>query len=300
MGESINQKTPQGPGGVNPGSGTENKELILNSAFRTEKKESHPVNQDTVLFDPQNGVFGVFDGMGGHEAGEVASRIARDTAHKYIIDKYSPNMSLDEVKETMKQALVGANSIVSADNKVHSERGKNMGTTATVLKIHTDALGTVWGIIGHVGDSRLYISDGHGFDQITKDDDSMGSIEDADQAFRIREILDNVEDPKVLNDNPIAKFHYGFRHKVVKALGLEESIEPAIEVVRINKGSKIVITCDGINVNLVMPEIEKIISKNATAESIANGLVGEAVKASKSGAFRSHKDDLSVVALVCK
>jgi serine/threonine protein phosphatase PrpC len=118
-------------------------------------------NEDSFLVEPALGLFAVADGMGGHAAGEVASRLALDAVSRALEDRLED----DEPPDVL--ALAGATAAVHA---VHAAATadpslKSMGTTLTVLVVGRNARGAV----AHVGDSRLYRLRDHRLAQITSD-----------------------------------------------------------------------------------------------------------------------------------
>ena len=102
----------------------------------------------------------VADGMGGHEAGEVASRIAAETVSEYY---FNGDNSIS-IEKSISKALTAANKRIynmSAANKQY----KGMGTTCTCVAVVGESL-----YYGHVGDSRAYlIKDNQSIEQITTD-----------------------------------------------------------------------------------------------------------------------------------
>jgi PPM family protein phosphatase len=131
-------------------------------------------NEDSCCSRPDTGLFVVADGMGGHVAGEVASRIAVEAIEAFIeetagADKnrtwpfpFEPSLSLDANR--LKAAFRLANRrIASAIHDSHDLRG--MATTASAILLGADGRACV----GHVGDSRVYVLDGSGLRQITHD-----------------------------------------------------------------------------------------------------------------------------------
>jgi PPM family protein phosphatase len=131
-------------------------------------------NEDSCCSRPDTGLFVVADGMGGHVAGEVASRIAVEAIEAFIeetagADKnrtwpfpFEPSLSLDANR--LKAAFRLANRrIASAINDSHDLRG--MATTASAILLGADGRACV----GHVGDSRVYVLDASGLRQITHD-----------------------------------------------------------------------------------------------------------------------------------
>jgi len=110
-------------------------------------------NEDSFLLEQGQGLFAVADGMGGHAAGEVASRLAIDTL-KEALQRDAPGRSLgttDEAGNWLREAVIEANRRIWDSIRVHEER-RGMGTTVVaLLRAGDDA------IIGHVGDSRLYL-----------------------------------------------------------------------------------------------------------------------------------------------
>lgn len=117
-------------------------------------------NEDYFLERPDAGVFAVADGMGGHAAGEVASRLAVDTVESHLTTD-SGAASLDTVSAAMARAN---HAILEAASRDPARAG--MGTTLTVAVLHPDGSHC---IVGHVGDSRLYRLREGQLEQLTTD-----------------------------------------------------------------------------------------------------------------------------------
>ncbi|HVM95583.1 MAG TPA: protein phosphatase 2C domain-containing protein [Candidatus Acidoferrales bacterium] len=105
-------------------------------------------NQDSLGCFPENGLFIVADGLGGHADGHIASRLAVDT----IRDELLRNNSVDDYGQRLHDAIIAAHEKIRA---AAAGRGGSaaMGTTVVVLKLSGEDLCANW---AHVGDSRLY------------------------------------------------------------------------------------------------------------------------------------------------
>ncbi len=112
------------------------------------------LNEDTVFTDA--GLYGVADGMGGHNAGEVASRMAADRIMERLHGK-EPSLDL------MRAALIDVNRAVFTEQASHKEYS-GMGTTLTVLWEGPNEV-----YLGHIGDSRAYLLRDGELKQITQD-----------------------------------------------------------------------------------------------------------------------------------
>lgn len=109
-------------------------------------------NEDSWLADPEAGIWVVCDGMGGHEAGEQASKLAAET----IVDRVKQGANLDKAIHYGHQAVL---SLANAHNQ-----SKAPGTTVVALHIEQNN----WQL-GWVGDSRGWLSEKDGLRQITHD-----------------------------------------------------------------------------------------------------------------------------------
>ncbi len=126
----------------------------MNWVTRTHVGLVRLLNEDTVFAD--GSLYGVADGMGGHNAGEVASRLAADRMMERLHGK-TPSQDL------MKAALIDVNRAVFTEQTSHKEYS-GMGTTLTVLWEGDQEV-----FIGHIGDSRAYLLRDGSLKQITRD-----------------------------------------------------------------------------------------------------------------------------------
>lgn len=122
------------------------------------------LNEDDFFVDEKfERLFLVADGMGGHNAGEVASKMAVNIIRNYYFENIHPNMPLKKIEEAFLDAIRIANeTIVRASNKF--DYLSNMGTTLNLVYIHTDEI-----IFINVGDSRAYFFSDNQLKQITVD-----------------------------------------------------------------------------------------------------------------------------------
>ena len=128
-------------------------------------------NEDSILTDAETGVVILADGLGGHNAGDVASALAVTVTHEQILQglkdtdagKTDEKTGLNSVSHVLEQAVLKANSAIH-DKAQKEIECHGMGTTIVVCVFHDDLVSTA-----HVGDSRLYRKRGKDFTQLTKD-----------------------------------------------------------------------------------------------------------------------------------
>lgn len=128
----------------------------LHCCARTDLGRARKRNEDCVLADPRLGLLAVADGMGGHRAGDVASRLAIDSLIDHLRSAL-PNISRST--EAIPAALVGA--IEHANERIfrHGLRFPDcagLGTTIVAGAVFCDLAGAPTIAVAHVGDSRLY------------------------------------------------------------------------------------------------------------------------------------------------
>jgi len=188
---------------------------------------------DLELYTDKGQLFIVADGMGGHTGGKQASSIAVDTVCKVYSESTHFNLA-----DALQSAIVAANS------KIHQAAGNStelsrMGTTCTTLLLHEDK-----GIIGHVGDSRVYKIENGRIQQLTEDHTQV-------QAMLKEGVLTPAE----------AKV-YPSRSVLARALGVEEKVKvDIIQNIELKSGQSYLICSDGL-AKVSESEILKIVSEN--------------------------------------
>lgn len=197
------------------------------------------------------GLFLVADGMGGHQSGEVASRLAAQAASQYLMNALLSS-DLDENEEFCDvdcQKLV-KEAVEEAQNHIlrHVPGG---GTTLTlVLAIDNDLFSA------HVGDSRIYLlgTDGK-MKQMTKDHSLVKRLVD----------LGEISERE-------AQVHPQ-RNVLYRALGQNDPFEPDIDQFVLEKGEKILICSDGLWSVLSMDQMQEMIKKTPDLDQLACDLV---------------------------
>jgi serine/threonine protein phosphatase PrpC len=131
--------------------------LFLRYAVRSDLGLVRGNNEDSVYAGPR--LLAIADGMGGHAAGEVASKIAIGSLQDLDEDR-----TIDDLMAELREAVADANAQIAAA-EARSPELEGMGTTLTALRFTARQVGLV-----HVGDSRAYLLRGDQLSQITHDD----------------------------------------------------------------------------------------------------------------------------------
>ncbi len=117
-------------------------------------------NEDAAKVSPDIFLYAVADGMGGHRAGDRASRIAVQTLHDYLTN---PDSGDESAEDTVRAAFQKANRSIIEDASGRPDR-MGMGTTLTALIVNNGGY-----LIGHVGDSRALRVRHGSIEQLTED-----------------------------------------------------------------------------------------------------------------------------------
>jgi protein phosphatase len=237
--------------------------MRLSWAVRTDPGLRRSSNEDSFCTRDDLGLFVVADGMGGHVAGEVASRIAVDTIQTFIgetagADKnrtwpfpFEPAISLDGNR--LKAAFRLANRQI-ANAMVDSADLRGMATTASALLTGKDKA-----CVAHVGDSRIYVLRDGALEQITHD---HSWVEEQVRAGTL---------------TPTAARQHPWRNVVTRALAGGE--DPEIDVVELSprKGQRFLLCSDGLSTVVPHDTIARILGQSGVAlETVCQGLIAAA------------------------
>jgi protein phosphatase len=128
---------------------------------------NRPNNEDAFAYSPEGRYGIVCDGMGGHEGGEVASRLAVQSLEEDSRSLTLQPLSALQIRQGLADALYRANQqIFELNQEQGRDRYRKMGTTAVTYCLTGPLLH-----LAHVGDSRIYLIDRHHCQQVTVDDD---------------------------------------------------------------------------------------------------------------------------------
>jgi PPM family protein phosphatase len=264
------------------------------SGFATEKADRHPDrNEDAVLVDDDQRIYGCFDGLSRPPHGEVAAEAARKTFDDYWTD--NEPATLKEGREKMKAAFDLANQGV---HEAAGERFFGVATTASVMKIFQVSEGKSYGVIGNIGDSRIYhMGAGAGLKRLTIDDITVTIVVDQKE-----ELLDHFDD--AVAEGSLSDREEELRknrHTLYQSLGMSD-FKPSARVfcVPFMPGDQVLIATDGVHDNLTRAEIETVLQGAGTAETKAAELVRQAKERSRTDHFRAKDDDISAVVIEMK
>jgi serine/threonine protein phosphatase PrpC len=140
--------------------------LTLRYAVRSDRGLVRTNNEDSVYAGPR--LLAIADGMGGHAAGEVASKIVIST-----LEELDEDRPIGDLLTALREAVEAANDEIAQQVAADSELG-GMGTTLTALRFSNGQVG-----LAHVGDSRAYLMRANQLSQITHDDTYVQSLVDA-------------------------------------------------------------------------------------------------------------------------
>jgi Serine/threonine protein phosphatase len=215
-------------------------------------------NEDTIATDADVGLLVLADGMGGYNAGEVASGIAVKTITNLVreglaredLDSVDRNTGLSRASIVLRDAITRANKIIYQTARSQAEC-EGMGTTVVAALFYDNRIS-----IAHVGDSRLYRQRGSQIAQVTMDHSLLQEL--VDRGFYSPE-----EAQRAANKN-----------YVTRALGVEPQVEVEVQEHPVDKGDIFILCSDGLSDMVEDEDIRLTISTfGANLDTVAKQLI---------------------------
>lgn len=218
----------------------------LNYGFGSHRGLRRQLNEDSLVVT--GNLFAVADGMGGHEAGEVASRICVETLAAGVKEVRN-DLTAEDLQVLM----------VRADEAIRDVSGARAGTTLAGVAIVREHQGLYW-MVFNVGDSRVYrLSEGE-FTQVSVDHSEVQELVDRGQITREQ------------------AQHHPRRHVITRALGTGEALEADFWMLPVHDGDRLMICSDGLTTDVPDPQILQELQDRHTPQDAVDGLIGLALR----------------------
>ena len=217
-------------------------------------------NEDSFFADKDLGLFVVADGMGGHSAGEVASRMAVEALSGYIRKSCvrgeprigSSDLGRSNASNRLVSGIRFANQVVCEAAK-NNRSWKGMGTTIVAALADGNRMS-----IAHAGDSRAYLVRSGTIFQLTDDHSVVAEL--------VRKGLMSKEEAE----------GSGIRNVITRALGSDEALDVDVTEIDIMDGDRLLLCSDGLSTTVADDEVLMIIASDNAPESACTRLVDEA------------------------
>lgn len=233
------------------------------------------INEDSFSVAPHLGLFMVADGLGGQNAGEIASKMAIETIEKHLSDKGNPLVGQyrDEFSADTNRILSGirlANSAIHEAGQRNPEQ-QGMGTTISSVFISGDVM-----TLAHVGDSRIYrIREGH-LERLTVDHSLV-----EEQLRRGTITKREAEESK-------------HRNIITRALGAEETIQVDADEEIVLDHDKILLCTDGLTDMVRDEDISRMVLQNGNDPQRACAELADMANA------KGGMDNITVILIHCE
>jgi protein phosphatase len=213
----------------------------------------------------------VADGMGGHAAGELASRVAVTTFLGLALDtpdwimRYDDPAMVAEVIERVESRLLKIDELLASVGRTRA-RLSGLGTTLTIMAVLPPD-----GLLAHVGDSRAYLHRAGRLSQLTRDHTTAQALADA-----------GLIDPKELPTHPL-------RHVLTQALGHGEGrLGIEVQQVRFEPGDRVLLCTDGLTDSLDDDHIARLLEAAPSPAMACKSLLDAALE-------RGGEDNVTIV-----
>lgn len=250
--------------------------IVIESAGITDVGKKRKGNEDSLFLDDGLGLYVVADGMGGHQAGEVASHLVAKTIEDYM-KRFASGKAVEELDDSDKALSKEANRLISAINLSNqvvfrSSRSKQsyrgMGSTVSAVCFTDDTL-----IAANVGDSPIYLIRNNTIETLSVTHTVMA-------------------EQKAMNPAGTIQLGKEFSHMLTRAIGIEESVRADICELQCFGGDIVVIASDGLSDKLVPEEILEI-TNDKKADKACHALTDMANQ-------RGGDDNITVIVLKIK
>lgn len=240
---------------------------VLQLLYASVASDTGPVrktNEDSFVSDREVRLFAVADGMGGHDAGEVASRLAIEALSAFIRRSstdtdfswpYGLDGTLSYDGNRLRTAIHLANRRIFREAE-NNDDYSGMGTTIVGLLANSSTVA-----IGHVGDSRLYLLHDSTLEQVTQDDSWAATI--------------LAHDPRV---KPSDLAHHPMRNVLTNVLGAREQVDVHLAERELRPNDILLLCSDGLHGVLDADQLRRLLRSDADVDVVARKLVDEALR----------------------
>ena len=243
---------------------------------RTDVGLVRPGNEDCLHLDEKNHVYAVCDGMGGHQAGEVASMMASDVIHQAFSQFSSellgyPALNLDRTLPPSGDLLLRA--IRLANRAVFNKASSSptltgMGTTIVAVAFEADVMS-----IAHVGDSRVYRLTERALEPLTRDHSWVAEIQ----------VSHNMSEEEATS--------FVGKNVITRALGVRATVEADFRIIKVKPGDQFILCSDGL---CGYADDDEIFDVAARFRNDLTGLVDALIQMAND---RGGSDNVTVIAL---
>jgi len=212
-------------------------------------------NEDSVAYDAATQLGVLADGMGGYNAGEVASRMATTlvkTELAHWLSEAGGRASIHDIRRAIEICVDNANQSIYRASHANPDYS-GMGTTLVLSVFHRDQL-----LLGHIGDSRCYRLRGNKFHQITKDHSLLQEQIDA-----------GLITPMQAAASPL-------KNLVTRAMGVDDEVRLEINLHRVEAGDIYLMCTDGLSDMMDDAEIAIVLQNGSGLTGMADELVSQA------------------------
>jgi serine/threonine protein phosphatase PrpC len=199
-------------------------------------------NEDSAYLSPQ--LIAVADGMGGHAAGEVASRIAVQVLQRLTPTLIAADIDEDSVSDLLMHSLHSIDAEIAAVAEEEIEK-RGMGTTLTALLVREKSIALL-----HVGDSRCYRLRGGSLEQLSND----------------HTVIQELLDQGAISEAEAAE--HPQRSMLTQALRGDGDVTPVLQVYEAKKGDRFLLCSDGLSGVLTEKEIKIGLKKSEKDEAV--------------------------------
>jgi protein phosphatase len=247
--------------------------LVFHYACFTDKGCVREINEDGFLALPDQKVFAVADGVGGLDAGEIASEMALAAIQESLNDAESQKILkyfLNEerrIKRKLKRVIDKANEKVYRNNAIE---GKKSATTLIMAVFNKRRVA-----IAHVGDSRAYLFRGSHLSQLTTDHTIA-------QELVARKLVASASEK-----------HFQYNNVITRAIGAKDKVEADHQTVLLHQDDYILLCSDGLTSMVDDSSIERILQQRNSLEKKSK-LCIEVAKQS------GGRDNITVVIIHCQ
>jgi serine/threonine protein phosphatase PrpC len=234
--------------------------LLIQAAGGTDIGLVRKNNEDNFGYDLRHGIFVVCDGMGGQQAGELASKIGVDTILDYFRQDHTSAPDVARFEGVSQRAVSLATAIQLANQTIHESGARDihhagMGSTIVAVAVEGNLFS-----IANVGDSRVYLIRKDEVVQLTNDHSLVME--------QVRRGLMSLEEAE----------HSTMQNVIVRALGTDDTVEPDLADHEFNSDDVLLLCSDGMSRYVKVEKMAEAVNQESLDQACA-----DLIEAAKTG-----------------